>query len=144
MKVNIQLVNDAFHMKAKNESGNVLDIDSSETHGGMNLGFRPMQLLLAGIGGCSAIDIIEILKKQKQDLQDLKIEIDGEREKDKVPSLWESIHVHYILKGNLDEDKVKRAIDLSMTKYCSVAKTLEKAEAKITYSFEIQYSTQTY
>jgi putative redox protein len=137
MQIEIQRLNDAFWMEAKNEAGNTISIDSSLETGGSNLGFRPMQLLLAGIGSCSAIDIIDILKKQRQDLTDIKVQVDGEREKDKVPALWETIHVHYILKGNLEDEKVKKAVDLSMTKYCSVAKTLEKS-ANITYSYEIQ------
>jgi len=137
MQIEIQRLNDAFWMEAKNEAGNTISIDSSLEAGGSNLGFRPMQLLLAGIGSCSAIDIIDILKKQRQDLTDIKVQVDGEREKDKVPALWETIHVHYILKGNLEDEKVKKAVDLSMNKYCSVAKTLEKS-ANITYSYEIQ------
>jgi putative redox protein len=123
-------------MKAINEEGAELHIDGAEKVGGENKGFRPMQLILAGLGSCSAIDIISILKKQKQPLEDIRILIDGEREKDKIPSLFEDIHIHFILKGKLDEKKVKRAVDLSMNSYCSVTKILEKT-AKITYSFEI-------
>lgn len=95
-----------------------------------------MQMLLAAMGGCSAIDIINILKKQKQDLKDLKITVTGEREKDLIPSLFETVHAHYKFFGNLDKEKVEKAIKLSVEKYCSVSKTLEKT-ANITYSFEI-------
>jgi putative redox protein len=136
MKIEIERLNQAFHMRAHNENGASIDIDSSTDHGGNDLGFRPMQLLLAGIGGCSAIDIIEILRKQRQDLQDIKITIDGEREKGKTPALWETIHIHYRLYGLIDANKAKQAIELSINKYCSVAKTLEST-AKITYSFEL-------
>ena len=123
-------------MKATNEEGAVVHMDGAAHVGGENKGFRPMQLLLAGLGSCSSIDIISILIKQKQPLEDIRILVDGAREKDKIPSLFKDIHVHFILKGNLDVKKVKRAVDLSMNTYCSVSKTLEKT-AKITYSFEI-------
>lgn len=136
MKVNLKRINDACHLEAQNESGAVISIDGAPEIGGQNLGFRPMQLLLAGIGSCSSMDIISILQKQKQPLTGLEVEVNGEREKDKTPSLFETIHVHFRVTGNLDEEKVKRAIDLSMTKYCSVAKTLEKT-ARITYTFEV-------
>lgn len=137
MKIEIRRKNDAFHMEASNETGNTLEMDGSPAIGGNNQGFRPMQMLLAALGGCSTIDIINILNKQKQPLADIKVAIDGEREPNVEPSLFRDIHVHFTLKGDLSEDKVKRAIDLSMDKYCSVAKTLEKT-AKITYSFTIE------
>ena len=124
-------------MLATNEGGVSIHIDGAPSIGGENKGLRPMELLLAGIGGCSSIDIIGILNKQRQVITDFQILIDGEREKDKIPSLFENIHVHFILSGDLDEKKVKRAIDLSMNTYCSVTKTLEKT-AKITYSHEIR------
>jgi putative redox protein len=136
MKIEINRLNNTFHMEALNETGAKIEMDSSTDHGGNDLGFRPMQLLLAGIGGCSAIDVIEILKKQRQDLKDIKITVSGEREPDKVPSLWQAIHVHYKLFGSIDENKAKQAIELSVNKYCSVAKTLEQT-AEITYSFEV-------
>jgi len=92
--------------------------------------------LLAAAGGCSAIDVVGILKKQRQNPDDLKIEVTGERLNVKEYSEFKSINIHFILKGDLDEKKVSRAIDLSLNKYCSVSKTLEKT-AKITSSFEI-------
>ena len=88
-------------------------------------------------GGCSAIDIIDILNKQRQELKDLKITVTGEREKGAIPSLYQSVHAHYRFYGELDSNKVERAINLSIEKYCSVSKTLEKAGAVITYTFEI-------
>ncbi len=137
MQIKINRLNEAFHMQAVNEDGCTLSLDSSPDAGGQNLGMRPMQLLLAGIGGCSSIDVISILKKQKQPLEDIQITVDATRQQDKVPSLFEEIHITYTLKGNLDGNKVKRAIELSLEQYCSVAKILEKT-AKISYSFEIK------
>jgi len=137
MKISIQRLNDAVHMEAKNEDSVSLQMDGTAEIGGINGGFRPMQMLLAAAGGCSAIDVIGILKKQKQNPDDLKIEVTGERVKVKEYSEFKSVNLHFILKGShLDEHKVARAIDLSINKYCSVSKTLEKT-AKITSSFEI-------
>lgn len=137
MKVTLARKNDAVHFVAKNEQNVELAIDGSPEIGGKDLGFRPMQMLLAGLGGCSGIDIVNILKKQRQQLDEFDIEIDGQREVGVEPSLFKDIHVIFKLKGpNLDENKVKKAVELSMDKYCSVAKTLESS-AKITYEFEV-------
>ena len=140
MKISIQRLNNAVHMEAKNEDGVTLQMDGTGEIGGINGGFRPMQMLLAAAGGCSAIDVVGILKKQKQNPDDLRIEVTGERVtvEGEHYSEFKSVHIHFILKGaHLDEKKVSRAIDLSINKYCSVSKTLEKT-AKISSSFEIE------
>lgn len=139
MKISIQRLNDAVHMEAQNEDGATLQMDGTDEIGGINGGFRPMQMLLAAAGGCSAIDVVGILKKQRQNPDDLKIEVTGERDtvEGEQYTEFKSVHLKFILKGShLDEKKVARAIDLSLTKYCSVSKTLEKT-AKITSSYEI-------
>ncbi len=136
IKIELERVSDTFHMEAKNESGNSIHIDASPDIGGTNKGVRPMQLLIAAMGGCSAIDVINILKKQKQTLDDIKVTVTGEREKDAVPSLFTEVHAHFRLYGNIDEEKAKKAVSLSVEKYCSVAKTLEKT-ATVTYSVEV-------
>jgi putative redox protein len=136
VKIELSRLNDGFHLEARNENENTVHIDASPDIGGTNLGMRPMQLLLAALGGCSSIDVISILKKQKQGLQDIKITVTGEREKGVVPSLYREVHVHFKLYGDLEEDKVKKAVSLSVEKYCSVAKTLEKT-ARVTHSYEI-------
>ncbi len=136
MQITIQRKNDAVHMEARNEDGNSISIDGAPTVGGENKGFRPMQLLAAGAGSCSTIDIISILKKQRQPLKDIRVEINANRQDGKVPSLFETIHLHYILSGDLDPVKVEKALELSLTKYCSVVKILEKT-ATITYTYEI-------
>lgn len=137
IKIELNRLNDAFHFSAENESGVIVHLDSSPDSGGTNQGMRPMQMLLAAMGGCSAIDIIGILNKQRQPLKDLKITVTGEREKDAVPSLFKKVHAHYRFFGDLDSEKVEKAINLSIEKYCSVSQTLEKAGARITYSFEV-------
>ncbi len=135
-KIELIRASDTFHLEALNESGNTIHMDASPDIGGTNKGMRPMQLLLAAMGGCSSVDVINILRKQKQELKDIKITVTGEREKDAVPALYTEVHAHFKLYGDLDKDKVQKAVSLSVEKYCSVAKTLE-ATAKVTYSFEI-------
>jgi putative redox protein len=139
MRIELNRINTAVHFEAKNEAGVAIPIDGSPAIGGENKGARPMELLLMGLGGCSGIDIITILQKMKQTVTNFSILIDGEREQGKEPSLFETIHVVFKLTGDLDPEKVGRAVSLSMDKYCSVAKTLEKT-AKITYEFQIQPS----
>ncbi len=136
MKIELNRLNDAFHLEASNEEGNTLHLDASPEIGGENKGMRPMQLLLAALGGCSAIDVINILKKQRQPLDDIKITVTGEREKDAVPSLYTEAHIHFKLFGLVDEEKAAKAIMMGVEKYCSVAHTLAY-KAKITHSFEI-------
>ena len=136
MKIRVERTNNACHMIATNDDGNIIHIDGSPVAGGQSLGFRPMQLVAAAAAGCSSIDIIGILDKQRQILNDLKVEVEAEREEGKVPSLFSTINLHYILSGNLDDRKVKKAIELSLKKYCSVVKILEKT-AQISYSYEI-------
>lgn len=136
MKITLNRLDDAFHMEAVNEDGCKIVTDGAPQIGGNNQGMRPMQLLLASAGSCSSIDVISMLKKMKQNLQDLKVEVTGEREAGVVPSLFTDIHLHFTFFGDLDEGKVKRAVELSMTKYCSVVKILEKT-AKITYGYHI-------
>jgi putative redox protein len=137
MRIELKRVDDAFHMEARNEDGKVVHMDAAEKIGGHNNGVRPMQLLLMALGGCSAIDIILILKKQRQELEDLQIVVDGEREQVKDgAAVFEKIDVKFMMKGKIDKEKAERAVALSMEKYCSVTKTLEKT-AKITYTVVI-------
>ncbi|MBS1681790.1 MAG: OsmC family protein [Bacteroidetes bacterium] len=136
MTIELERIDADFAVEATNETGNKILLDGSPQDGGHNRGMRPMQTLLAAMGGCSAIDVISILRKQRENLRDIKITVTGEREKNATPSLYTEVHAHFKLFGNLDKDKVNKAVSLSMEKYCSVAKTLEKT-AKVTYSFEI-------
>jgi putative redox protein len=136
MKINIIRKDDDFHMEAKNEDGNILQMDGAVDIGGHGKGMRPMQLLLTAVGGCSAIDVILILKKQKQIIESFEVEVDGEREKIEDYTLFRNICLHFKIKGKVDFDKVEKAIKLSMEKYCSVSKTLEPT-AKITYKLTI-------
>jgi len=137
MRIELKRLDDAFHFEAVSETGNVALMDAGENIGGHNKGVRPMQMLIMGLGGCSAIDVVLILKKQRQVIENFEISIDAEREKDKEPALWENIEVHFKLKGQIDKEKAERAVQLSMEKYCSVSKTLEIAGAKISYKVSV-------
>lgn len=136
MKINIKRLDDAFNMEAVNEDGNSLLMDGSSDIGGNGKGMRPMQLLLAAVGGCSAIDVILILKKQKQIIESFEVEVDGEREKIQDYSLFRDICLHFKIKGQVDRDKAEKAIQLSLEKYCSVSKTLEPT-ANVTYKLTV-------
>lgn len=136
MKIKLTKADDAFHFKAFNETGKSINIDASPDIGGTNKGVRPMEMLLMALAGCSGIDINLILKKQRQVIENFDILVEGDREQEKEASLFKKIHVRFLFYGKLDEAKVKRAVSLSMDKYCSVSKTLEKT-AEITYSIEL-------
>jgi putative redox protein len=139
MQVELVRQDDAFHFEAIGVSGIPVNIDGSVDIGGHNAGARPMELLLMGLGGCSAIDVVLILKKQRQIVEDLRIKVSGERIKIEGTEMtpFRAINVHFILKGqNLDSKKVEKAIQLSMEKYCSATAQLS-ASAKITHSIEI-------
>ena len=135
MKIQINRLNDGFQLEGVNEDGNTVRLDASPDIGGTNTGMRPMQMLLVALGACGTIDIINILKKQRQPLDDIKIEVTGDRP-DTTPAPFTSAHIHFRLFGKLDKDKVEKAVSLSVEKYCSVAETIKKT-TKITYSFEI-------
>lgn len=137
MQVELVRVDDAFHFEALGKSGVAQHIDAATDIGGHNAGARPMEMMLMGLAGCSAIDVILILKKQKQVIEDFRLKVDGLREKDAIPAPFKKIHITYLLKGQLDPEKVRRAIDLSMDKYCSATAQL-RPSTEITYSFEIQ------
>lgn len=126
-----------FHFEAFGSDKVAVQIDAAAAIGGTNAGTRPMELLLMGIGGCSAIDIVLILKKARQVVEDFKINIEGLRDAEAIPAPFEKIHIKYWFKGDLKPQKVEDAIRLSMEKYCSAAVMLAKT-AEITWSYEIE------
>jgi putative redox protein len=131
--IKLSRVHGDFGFEAIDENNHTVRMDSSPESGGQNFGVRPMQMLLMGIGGCSAIDVLAILKKQRQEVKDYKMVINGERELGKEPSLWKEVDLEFHLYGDIDKDKAEKAVELSINKYCSVAATLEKAGAKISW-----------
>ena len=117
-------------------SGHSMVMDGAPEVGGRNIGMRPMEMVLLGLGGCTSMDVMFILKKARQQVTDCKIEVDAERTEE-VPKVFSKIHLHYIISGqDLAEKHVKRAVDLSAEKYCSVSQMLGKA-VEITHDYEI-------
>jgi putative redox protein len=111
-------------------------MDSVEEAGGQNKGFRPMELLLVAFGGCTGMDVISVLRKKRQNVSGLEMKVRGEQQ-DEFPHIYTDVHVEYVVTGKgVQKEAVERAIELSLTKYCSVGATLAKA-GKITHSYRI-------
>jgi putative redox protein len=127
IKVELNRMDNAYAFEAIDSNGHIVKMDAAAEIGGNNSGVRPMQLLLMSLGGCSGIDIVSILKKQRQDVTGFSMQIECEREKDKEPALWKYVKVVFKLTGTIDEDKARKACALSIDKYCSVAATLRAA-----------------
>lgn len=124
--------------KATSGSGHSVQLDGPPDHGGQNLGPRPMEMLLMGVGGCSAFDVMSILQKSRQDVTACHAELEAERA-DAVPAVFTKIHLHFVVTGhNLKEKQVERAVSLSADKYCSASIMLGKAGVEITHSYEIR------
>jgi putative redox protein len=136
--IEITRVDDAFAMEARDANGHSLRMDAATAIGGHESGIRPMQTLLMGLGGCSSVDVISILKKQKQEVTSFRMQVEGERESGKEPSLWKKAHIRFFLEGNIDKEKAERACALSIDKYCSVAATLRAAGCTITWEVEVK------
>jgi putative redox protein len=136
MEVTLHRLNQAYHIEATNQNERTIQMDASVDAGGGDLGMRPMQALLAALGACTEIDVIGILQKQRAHLQDIVLQVRGERAIDQIPAVFTAIHIHYAVTGELTPDQLKRAIDLSLDKYCSVTAMLRKT-AHITYSYEL-------
>ena len=134
------LADNKFGMDIRDADGHVMRMDIPVEQGGSGSGFRPMRSMLAALCGCSSVDVISILEKQRQGLTGLKIEADGSREEGKEPSLWKKIQIDFKLEGEVETSKAKRAVDLSLEKYCSVAETLRKAGATINYTIYLNGS----
>ena len=130
MKIYLKRLNENYHFETKNERGDIVHLDNKSEPNPQ--GASPMELLLMGIAGCSSIDIVMILKKQKIELIDLQMEVEGFRQDGAVPNVFTGITLVVKLKGDFSPEKAKRAVDLSIDKYCSVAKMLEKT-AEIKY-----------
>ena len=117
-------------------SGHRVTMDVAPEVGGRNLGLRPMEMVLLGLGGCTAIDVLHMLRKGRQPITDMRVELDAERADD-VPKVFTRIHLHFVLTGaGLDPHKIERAIKLSASKYCSASMMLNKT-AEMTHDFEI-------
>ena len=122
---------------AESGSGHALVIDGPPDHGGRNMGIRPMELVLLGLGGCTSFDVVDILKKARQNVSGCETRLEAERS-DEVPSVFTRIHVHFVVTGEgLSEKQVARAVKLSAEKYCSASLMLERGGVEITHDHEI-------
>lgn len=136
MQARIKWVDGAMFV-AESGSGHSVVIDGPPDHGGRNMGVRPMELVLLGLGGCTSFDVVDILRKARQPVTDCETRLEAERSDD-VPSVFTRIHVHFVVTGEgLSEKQVARAVKLSAEKYCSASLMLERGGVEITHDHEI-------
>lgn len=135
MKARVKWVENSTFV-AQSGSGHSVVLDGPPEAGGQNLGVRPMEMVLMGLGGCTAFDVVDILRKKRETVSDCVVEISAERA-DTVPKVFTKIHLHYIVRGsNVKEESVQRAVELSAEKYCSVSMMLNKT-AVMTHDYEV-------
>lgn len=136
-KVVVTRQDDDYGFLSVDETGQKIQMDIPIDQGGHGNGVRPMQSLLSALGACSGVDVVMILKKQKETIEHYSMEITGERETNKEPALWKTIHIVFSFKGSMTKERAEKACALSMDKYCSVAATLRAAGAIITWDVVI-------
>lgn len=136
MEINLIRKNKKFNFEAESTSGQKVELDANPAIGGEGKGFRPMEMLLIGLGGCSGIDMVNVLTKQKESLDDIKINIKATRKDEETPAIFDVINIHFDLYGALNIQKVERALALTFEKYCSVSNILGRS-ATINFSYEI-------
>tara|TARA_R110002049_G_scaffold170128_4_gene336718 strand:+ start:2368 stop:2787 length:420 start_codon:yes stop_codon:yes gene_type:complete len=135
MKARVKWVEDVMFL-GESGTGHTIVMDGPEEMGGHGTGMRPMELLLLGLGGCTSFDVVQMLKKSRQNISDCVVEISSERSEE-IPKVFTKIHVHYKVTGkDLKEAQVKRAVELSTEKYCSASLMLGKT-AELTHDYEI-------
>ena len=140
MKARIKWVENVCFM-GESETGHAVILDGAPEAGGRNLGMRPMEMLLIGMGACTSFDVVTILKKARQPVTNCVAEIDAARA-DEIPKVFTKIHVHFVVSGHsLNPAQVERAVKLSAEKYCSASIMLGKA-AEVTHDFEIVEEVQ--
>ena len=119
-------------------SGHSVVMDGSPDQGGRNMGVRPMEMILVGLGGCASFDVMSMLQKGRQQVTDCRAEVEAERV-DAVPAVFSKIHLKFVVTGvNLKEAQIKRAVELSAEKYCSASIMLEAAGVEISHSYVIE------
>jgi len=126
------------HFSGTSESGHQVLMDGPPESGGKNRGSRPMELMLMGLGGCTAFDVVDILRKGRQRIDDVQVALTAQRA-DAVPAVFEAINIHFVIVGaKVSHAKVERAIELTAQKYCSASIMLEQAGVEISHTFEIK------
>ncbi|MCY1528342.1 Protein YhfA [compost metagenome] len=136
MEINLIRKSGKFNFEARNENGFSVELDAKAAIGGEGKGFRPMEMLLIGLGGCSGIDMVNILSKQKEAPENIQINIKATRREEEIPPIFDVINVHFKLYGPLSRAKVERALQMTFEKYCSVANILSRS-ATLNYSYEL-------
>ncbi len=136
MEINLIRKSGKFNFEATNETGFKVELDAKPAIGGEGKGFRPMEMMLVGLGGCSGIDMVNMLTKQKEPLDDVKIQIKATRKDEEVPPIFDVIDIHFELSGELNVAKVERALKMTFDKYCSVANILSRS-ATINFTYTI-------
>ncbi len=135
MNTTVRWIN-GMMMVGESASGHAIVMDGPEELGGKNLGVRPMEMLLLGMGGCTTVDVVSTLKKMRENVQDCRVEISAKRA-DEHPKVFTAIHLHFIVEGdNLNDKKITKAVGLSADKYCSASIMLAKT-ATVTHDFEV-------
>ena len=136
MKARVQWAGEALFL-GESGSGHAVVLDGPPDTGGRNLGIRPMEMLLIGLGGCSNFDVVSILRKGRQPVESCEVFLDAERAGEE-PKVFTRIHLHFVVKGRgLKEAQVKRAVELSAEKYCSASIMLGRAGVDISHDYEI-------
>ncbi len=136
MKARVQWAGEALFL-GESGSGHAVVMDGPPDAGGRNLGVRPMEMLLIGLGGCSNFDVVSILRKGRQPVESCEVFLDAERAGEE-PKVFTKIHLHFVVKGRgLKEEQVKRAVELSAEKYCSASIMLGRAGVDISHDYEI-------
>ena len=136
MQATVKWVGEAMFL-AESASGHCVVMDGPPDHGGQNLGPRPMEMLLMGMGGCASFDVVSILKKSRQAVTGCVTRLEAERA-DEIPAVFTAIRLHFVVSGkDLKEAQVKRAVDLSAEKYCSASIMFSRAGATVSHSYEI-------
>lgn len=133
MNITLKRSNDAVHFEGISQTTDVrVHIDGSPEIGGEGLGARPMELVLMALGSCSALDLVSILKKQRQQIDDLQVDVSGQR-RDQIPNIFTNIHIVFRLAGEINRSKAEKAAELAVKKYCSVHDMLAAGGVEITY-----------
>lgn len=136
MEINLIRKSGKFNFEVANSGGYTVEMDANPAIGGTGKGFRPMEMLLVGLAGCSGIDMVNILTKQKEDVADIKIKVVATRKEDEVPAIFDVIDIHFDLQGELSTGKVERALQMTFDKYCSVSNILGRS-ATINFTYTI-------
>lgn len=136
MEINLIRKSGKFNFEAENEGGFTVQLDGKPAIGGEGKGFRPMEMLLVGLGGCSGIDVVNVLTKQKEPLNDIKINIKATRKDEEMPPIFDVININFDLFGEVSEAKVQRALQMTFDKYCSVSNILGRS-ATINFTYTI-------